>query len=236
MEHSEAVERMAAERYLLDELTPEEREAFEEHLFDCPDCALDLRAGAAFVDEAKRQLPELSTNLPKAAQPGVAKPKKERSRWNLWLSPAFAVPAFAALLVVIGYQNLVTYPALRLAESQPRIVQWVPLHGATRGGAHLPVAADRKHGVALPVELPQAGEAGFSPSYSMELVDPHGKVAWTAIAAVPESGDGAGQPVSVVIPGAMLTSGAYTLTVSGIASNGERTVIERQVFDVKLTD
>ncbi len=174
---------MAAERYLLDELTPEEREAFEEHLFDCPDCALDLRAGAAFVDEAKRQLPELRTDQPEAAQPGVAKAEKKRRGWNLWLSPAFAVPAFAALLVVIGYQNLVTYPALRLAESEPRIVQWVPLHGATRGGAHLPVAADPKHGIALGVELPQAGEAGFSPSYSMELVDPHGKVAWTGIAA-----------------------------------------------------
>ena len=53
MEHIEAVQQMAAERYLLDELPPELRDAFEEHLFDCPECAFDLRAGAAFVDEAK---------------------------------------------------------------------------------------------------------------------------------------------------------------------------------------
>ncbi len=59
MEHNEAVQQMAVERYLLDELTPELREAFEEHVFDCQECTLDLRAGVAFVEEAKVQLPGL---------------------------------------------------------------------------------------------------------------------------------------------------------------------------------
>ena len=59
MNHSEAVEQMASERYLLNELTPDARDAFEEHVFDCPECALDLRAGTLFVHEAKVQLPEL---------------------------------------------------------------------------------------------------------------------------------------------------------------------------------
>jgi len=72
MDHSEAVEQMAAERYLLDELTPDAREAFEAHLFDCPDCALDLRAGAAFVEEAKVQLPGLT-----AAAPAPPVPSRE---------------------------------------------------------------------------------------------------------------------------------------------------------------
>ena len=52
MNHSEALKEMAAERYLLDELSPEARDAFEEHMFDCPDCALDVRSGSAFIGEA----------------------------------------------------------------------------------------------------------------------------------------------------------------------------------------
>src|SRR5436305_15330434 len=46
MEHSEATDTMAAERYLLGEMTPEDRDAFEEHFFDCSDCAADVRDGA----------------------------------------------------------------------------------------------------------------------------------------------------------------------------------------------
>jgi anti-sigma factor RsiW len=46
MDHQEAVRQNATEKYLLDELDPELRDQFEEHLFDCQDCALDVRAGA----------------------------------------------------------------------------------------------------------------------------------------------------------------------------------------------
>ena len=79
MDHTDAVQQMTAERYLLEELTPEERNRFEEHAFDCPECALDLRAGAAFVDEAKAQLPELEAKQP-ATRNGTPKP---RGRWML---------------------------------------------------------------------------------------------------------------------------------------------------------
>lgn len=49
MSHDEAVETFAAEQYLLEELDSRLREEFEEHLFDCQECALDLRAGATFL-------------------------------------------------------------------------------------------------------------------------------------------------------------------------------------------
>ena len=35
MNHVEAVKTLAIERYLLEEMTPEERDAFEEHFFSC---------------------------------------------------------------------------------------------------------------------------------------------------------------------------------------------------------
>ena len=46
MDHDEAVRTKVTERYLLNELDPELRDQFEEHLFDCQDCALDVRAAA----------------------------------------------------------------------------------------------------------------------------------------------------------------------------------------------
>jgi len=60
MNHNEAMQELATERYLLDELSPELREAFEEHMFDCQECAFDVRAGNVFLSEAKVQLPQIA--------------------------------------------------------------------------------------------------------------------------------------------------------------------------------
>ncbi|MGO9318047.1 MAG: zf-HC2 domain-containing protein [Terracidiphilus sp.] len=234
MDHSEAVQQMIAERYLLNELTLNEREAFEEHLFDCPECALDIRAGAVFVEAAKAQLPKLAGAAPapvpsRSHKPGV------RREWRLrWLQPSFAVPVFASLLLVLCYQNLVTYPRLRASAGEPRLLPSVTLHGATRGGAPLTVTVDRRRGVALPVDLPALSSPEAYASYSFDLYDPQGKLAWTGGVAAPSGSDG--QRLSLVIPGAMLQNGVYSLVVSGAGAHGERTVIDRYAFDLRLTD
>ena len=236
MEHSHAVEQMAAERYLLNELTPEAREAFEEHFFDCPDCALDLRTATAFVDEAKAQLPALIASAPVRPSAGAAKPRANRDQWFSWLRPAFAVPAFAALLLLVGYQNLVTMPGLRSEADQPRLLAWTPLHGATRGGARPTITADREHGVDLPIDLtPQPGSPAYA-SYAFDLVDSRGKTVWTGSIAAPASGQSGAQRISLAIPAAMLRKASYTVAVSGVVSNGERTPIDKYTFDLVFTD
>ncbi len=40
---------MATERYLLEEMTEAESEAFEEHYFNCAECAAEVVAGATFI-------------------------------------------------------------------------------------------------------------------------------------------------------------------------------------------
>jgi hypothetical protein len=235
MDHSDAVKQMAAERFLLDELTPEEREDFEAHLFDCPECALDLRAGASFVDEAKIQLPQLIADSQAAAPVKLKKTKREPKHWFLWWRPAFAAVAFASMLV-LGYQNLVTFPALRNGANQPRLLPWAPLHGNTRGGEHLTITADRRHGVALPVDLSGSMTSAPYASYSVDLRDPQGKLVWTDAVAAPDENDNASQSFSLVIPGATLGNGQYTIQVSGIAPHGERTPINRYVFEIRMTD
>jgi hypothetical protein len=230
MDHSEAVRQMATERYLLDELTPDLREAFEEHLFDCSECALDLRVGVAFVREAKVQLPELTSDMPAPSSTAFRKSKVGEDGWLWWWRPSLATPAFATLLILIGYQNLVSFPALRAAANQPRLLPSAPLLGATRGGLPLTVAADRKHGVALPIDLAQQPGIADYASFSFELSDPQGKLVWSGVGAP------SGQQLSLIIPGAMLRNGIYTLAVSGVAPNGKRTAIDRYVFDFRLNN
>lgn len=233
MNHSEAVKEMAAERYLLDELTSDVRDAFEEHMFDCPQCALDVRAGAAFVDVAKTELPELAARL---AVPNEAiKPTQKRNHWLSWWRPIFAAPVFAALLIVFGYQNLVTFPALRTASIQPRIVPTAPLYGATRGSTHITLTADRTHGIALPVDLPVEPGMGNFASYSFDLYAPDGKLAWTGNLASPAQALSGDLQLSLVIPGGMLKNGTYSMTVSGVGTHGDRAAIERYVFDIVLS-
>lgn len=224
MEHSEAIQQMSVERYLLDELSAEEKEAFEQHVFDCPECALDLRVGTAFITEAKAQLPSLVSQ-----SPAPAKPPAKKNRWSFWLQPAFAVPVFAILLAVIAYQNLSTIPALRTLASRPHVLHSLAIHLGTRGAAHVLVQADRTEGLALSIELPPT--AVYS-SYVFELYDPNGKLAWTHNVTAASSDTGDDGIVSLVIPGPGLQEASYTLGVFGITPQNTRVEVDRRILDV----
>lgn len=232
MDHSQAVQQMTAERYLLDELTPELRDAFEEHAFDCPDCANDLRAGVAFIDEAKTLLPELIAHSPAPGLPAPSRPAAKKPRWSFWWHPAFAAPVFAALLAVIGFQNLATIPTLRLAATQPRLLPWVSVHAGTRGAGHTPVLADRKQGAVLLIELPQ--DSAYT-SYAFELYDAHGKRFWSQSLPAPSENSGGDRTISLLIPAAGLQQESDALAIFGISPGG-RTEIDRHVFDIHFDE
>jgi hypothetical protein len=234
MDHTEAVQEMTAERYLLEELTPDARDAFEEHMFDCPKCALDVRSGAAFIAEAKVQLPAIAMEeaAPKQGSWQAGKP----TRLSRWWRPVFAVPAFAALLSVVVYQNLVTMPALHTAADSPHVVPVAPLYGAVRSGSRAIIKADRAQGVALPVDLSTDSDQGKFVSYSFELDDSQGKAAWTGTMKSSSQNSANNSQVSIVVPGGLLKSGTYSLVVSGENANGDRSELERYVFDVALSN
>ena len=56
MDHQSAIDRNLAERYILGELAPKEAAEFEEHFFDCPVCAADIRRGGRFVANLKVEI------------------------------------------------------------------------------------------------------------------------------------------------------------------------------------
>src|SRR3979411_2889045 len=108
MDHDVVVLQKTTERYLLGELDPDARHEFEEHFFDCPDCALDVRTGALFVEQSKVVLAEKSEVV--SAGLSVTSPMPAKPGWFAWLRPGFAAPLMILLLAVIAYQNLVMYP------------------------------------------------------------------------------------------------------------------------------
>ena len=223
MDHNEAVRQNATERYLLDELDPELRDQFEDHLFDCQECAIDVRAGAMFVEQSKIILAEPAVSYTaKELVPAKAKPG-----WFAWLRPAFAVPVFALLLAVIGYQNFVMVPKLTEAANEPRIGPWVSVNVSTRGTETKQVKAHPGEGFGVLLNLPP--EDGFA-SYAVDLYNPAGKLEWSGpITTAP-----AEEARQIYIPGSNRQPGTYTLAVRGINPAGESKELSRQSIDLQI--
>src|SRR5437016_12283627 len=100
MDHEEAVRLQAAVKYVLGELPQAERDSFEEHYFDCAKCALDVRAAAAFTDNARNMLcQEAREAASQAAAPAGGK-------WLAWLKPIVAVTAVAAQRRALLYKSM----------------------------------------------------------------------------------------------------------------------------------
>jgi Putative zinc-finger len=221
MDHHEAVRQKATERYLLDDLDAEERDQFEEHLFDCQDCALDVRAGAMFVDQTKVVLAEAQvvSRVPDAVP--------SKSAWLAWFRPAFAIPVLALLLAVMGYQNFVMYPHLMQAANEPQVGPWASVNVSTRGSAKTEIKVHPGEGFGLLVNLPP--DNGFA-SYSADLYNPAGKLEWSG----PISAASAGENRQIYVLGRDRRPGTYALVVRGITPSGESQEISRHPIAVQI--
>lgn len=207
MDHQEAVRLGAVEKYLLKELSPPERDEFEEHFFDCQECAADLKAAAAFLDGARREFKRgpLTKSMPDDA----------KTPWfSLIWKPAFAAPAFALLLFVIAYQNLVMYPRLAGADTRletPEILASVSLIGAnSRGGAPPSITVAKAQSILLSVDIPAGTQYS---GYALSLVAPSGAVVWQ----LPVSAEQAKDTVAIRLPAAARAAGDYHLIVQGLS-------------------
>ncbi len=224
MNHDLVVRQNMTERYLLNELGPEQRDQFEEHLFDCPDCALDVRAGAAFVEQSKAILAENATET----APGRATSSApSKGGWFAWLRPAFAVPALAALLLVVGYQNLVTYPRMQQALNQPQVLPWASVNVGTWGTGGPTITAAPGSGFLLFLRIPPSGAYDH---YTADLYNPAGQIEWSL--TIPAATDRDQWPVQV--PGANRQAGTYSVAVRGVTAAGESRDLGRTSFELQI--
>jgi hypothetical protein len=209
MDHDYAVRQKVTERYLLNELDPGLRDEFEEHLFDCQDCALDVRAAAMFVEQSKIVLAE----PPLPAPVRVPFPVPAKVGWRAWLRPAFAVPVLA-LLGVLAYQNLVVYPSMTKAT----ILPMASVNISTRGSKVPEITVRQGNGFLLSLRIPP--ENNFT-SYTADLYNPAEKLEWSlTIPATP------GEDTWLVhVPAARRESGRYTVKVRGTTASGQSTEV-----------
>jgi hypothetical protein len=196
---------MAVEKYLLEELTPEARDQFEEHFFDCNECSIELRTAAGFIDAAKKEF---------KANP-VPKPGPVSRRKSYWapLRPALAWSALAASLLVTAYQNVIVYPGLRTQIAQlsaPEILPSLSLVGGnSRGGGAIPaIVVAAKQPFLLLLDIPTQDRYS---SYTCLLYAPSGSLSWR----VEVSAQSAKDTVPIRVPSAGRPSGQYTLLIKG---------------------
>jgi hypothetical protein len=197
MDHQDAVRTLAAERYLLDELSDAEREVFEAHYFECATCAESVRAGAVLADAAR------SGRIPAAA------PVSTRGGWSF----AAVVPmaAAAALALVVGYQSLVTIPGLRQAIDAPRALTPIALAPMSRGEGAEVSRGEATDPVALALDINADTQ---SSQLVYDLRTDSGDVVLSGVAPVPSQGT----PLLLLIPGTSLTTGQYEVVVRDGAS------------------
>jgi hypothetical protein len=217
MNHETCLETRAAERYLTGELPSAEREAFEQHYFECEVCAQDVRLGAAFAANLSAVFEEDATAKKRGKLIQMAPP---RATWAAALAAGLALFAFS------GWQNAVVIPALRSqirVLETPRLLAAVVLPPSARGAEGRTI--DTSAGALIPMTLAQGAERGEGP-YECRLETAAGAVLLRAPA---NSFDSDGN-VFVVLPASGLKSGSYVWILSG---DGGRREVDRYRFQLR---
>jgi len=207
MDHNEAIRLQAVVKYVLGELSAVQRDDYEEHYFDCAECAVDIKALATFADTAREVLRQEKANqFAKDLVPA-------RGGWLRWLQPVVAVPAFAALLLIIAYQNTVTIPYAREGASsgaaQIFVTSRAPKMAVTRGSEDIAKYSVRQ-GQSVPLKFDFTPKRSFD-AYVCQLQDESGR----AVLQVRVPGSFTNKELNLVVPANSVKPGKYTLVFTG---------------------
>jgi len=227
MDHDVVVREKMTEKYLLNELDPKARDEFEEHFFDCRDCALDVRATAEFVEHSKVVLAEQDTANDTARDQGRVFVPVPRPAWFGWWRPLVTAPVMVLLLAVVGYQNLVTLPQMAKTLNNPQVLPWTSVNIGTYGAEARTITVPTGSGFLLFVRIPPDGNYV---SYKADLYNPAGKLEWSLTIPAAESQD----QWPVQVPAANRQAGTYALVVHGTTAAGESREVGRTSFELQL--
>ena len=229
MNHQDALQQMAVERYLLGELNGPFLESFEEHLFECPACAADVKAGVTFIDAARAEL--------KIPQRVTASYVKRPPKWTSWFtSPWILGPALAACLFLLAFQTFVLQPRMKLevARAQtPAVLNPLVLANAGARGDSIPEIVAPEHGsFVISLDIP-AATGGFS-GYLCSLSAADGSLLWQTTVSPEQARDA----LLINMPTDKTKEGLNTLLIQGLpardSSSGTLEDLARYRFRVRI--
>lgn len=186
---------MAAERYILGEMNREERDAFEEHYFDCPECAMSVRSAVKVAAAVRLGEPHGASLAPR--------------RMNWW---AAACIVFAGGL---GWQNFVL-PRIAGQGDHAHVltVQVIPGHSiqaASRGADTQYTAVDVRDGEPTHLDIPFVPEDVPGP-YRGQIYNKQSRPVGNAFDVPPPPENAL---VAIFVPAGTLPSGNCTLVIRG---------------------
>ncbi|HUA61609.1 MAG TPA: hypothetical protein VML19_22810 [Verrucomicrobiae bacterium] len=196
-------------RYALGELTPEERDSFEDHFADCSFCMDDVGMASAFAANAREVYRQRAA---------TGTPVRRFAWLRLRPFPTLALSAALNVLLVagVGYDlaQRRTAPAGGVtATAEPQTVEIVPIQGVTRGAGPKIVKASRLP-VVLSADLPQSYAHYF---YS---IDRAGSPVLSGELDLP----GGSEALNLQIPVSRLAPGEYLVTLAGDTAGGRETL------------
>jgi anti-sigma factor RsiW len=186
-------ESMTAEKYILGELSAAERDQFEEHYFECQECADAVRTLSRLREGVR-------DGLCSAPRPSLVQGRRWLSILQMnWLHPQTAVALAAlSLAAVTGYQ----YARLRV-QLQPQALQSVTLQPTTRG------EVPHVSGVSGPFVLLEADLPGASGDVDWAVEAPDGTRILNGTAKAPQPG----LLFKILVPSASVPAAQYAFRV-----------------------
>lgn len=220
IDHEQAVKTMMAERYLLGELTGNERDAYEAHLFDCQACFAQVKAGTEFVSYLKQIGAEEPAVVP-------ARPAGLVARFLAGLRQPVAACAIAACILVVG-SNVYLYRELA-QQKGPAIERRYVLTGIAHGGQSarlIEVPPDTI--LDLDVDYTTSGE--FT-AYGARILSESGLIE-SSLSIPIDQADGMAK---IAVPAHSLKAGKYSIIVWGRTDDGSEREIGGGAFELRFS-
>jgi hypothetical protein len=202
MDHNKAVSDHAAERYLLEEMSPIEQEEFEHHYFECEECAVALESGEILIANTRALLAV-------AGPSEKIEPLVRGSSIAWWKNPVFALAAMATLVLgaLALYQGTVQIPRLRQGLEQARVLPAFQLMATSRGEPLQVTVGSGIPSFVISADIPP--DVHYS-RYMCSL-----SMSGGTLFSLPVPAPAVGQPITILVPTKGLHSGTYELAIYG---------------------